>query len=743
MPQRKLSKPRRSVPHLPLPLPPQPPPPLPPKRRQSFTLNFTQTIKRRFSTKKEKKADPEPEPLPIPVALPSKQKIFTLNDDEPTYETRVRPSLPFTISDGSNSGSASTESAGSTSKRRWTLAMAMTSQDLSDEVFVADVERIRQTVNYDHRWNWESGLPDDPDTEYIIESPTSSDDGFTSNSHFGPSIPGLQRRNSDHNFASIPARSYRAPTDPGHGPPDKAWSSALRALLITRDLLRTERNYLASLKILLDSSPCNAIITPGEFGFLSNNLMGRSGSHLPYPLVHVAPPPSDYLSASVSKPQLPWPSRPPPPLMHTYISALIAVSTILIRRLEADPTIDGAARAFIGCSSSFGLEDEDEDVETLERVFVGWCGIVGGWFAEEESNEKEKRRRRKLSKTRSMRLHTDLTPHHGPESPSPMPKSASRAKTNSYGSEQNQEVKEWRCKSSVSLFKRHTTYSDSSIQSQFISPPESDLESPNSSTLNVRKLAGRSSSLSLAKNRWRKSMPSVPSLSFTSTPFPPRPESSFIRSPSPPPPVPPKPAHLHLSMSPIRRSSTSTPATPVSPTTIYTSPSAATSGSTCTPVPTTPTPTRGSPFPNAMGSGRRAFDRERDENFVFEESVMSTPSPLGRGRQRDAREIGIRMSYSWSETSFNGNSTKGNGVHATSEAPLINGKRVHSVRELAILPVQRVTRYVLLYRDLLKHTPATSPSRALLERAAETADRIAQKCDRAQENSRFLWSPMA
>ncbi|KAG2154556.1 hypothetical protein DEU56DRAFT_769180 [Suillus clintonianus] len=64
--------------------------------------------------------------------------------------------------------------------------------------------------------------------------------------------------------------------------------------------------------------------------------------------------------------------------------------------------------------------------------------------------------------------------------------------------------------------------------------------------------------------------------------------------------------------------------------------------------------------------------------------------------------------------------------------------RRHSVRDLAIQPTQRVMRYVLLYRDLLESTPPTSPSRALVERALEAATRIADRCDRAQDNTAFL-----
>ena len=40
--------------------------------------------------------------------------------------------------------------------------------------------------------------------------------------------------------------------------------------------------------------------------------------------------------------------------------------------------------------------------------------------------------------------------------------------------------------------------------------------------------------------------------------------------------------------------------------------------------------------------------------------------------------------------------------------------------------------------DLLENTPIESPSRGLVERALESATRIATKCDRAQDNSAFF-----
>lgn len=65
-------------------------------------------------------------------------------------------------------------------------------------------------------------------------------------------------------------------------------------------------------------------------------------------------------------------------------------------------------------------------------------------------------------------------------------------------------------------------------------------------------------------------------------------------------------------------------------------------------------------------------------------------------------------------------------------------ERKLTVRDLAIQPTQRVMRYVMLYRDLLAHTPQSSPSRPLVECALEAAQRIAQKCDLAQDHAAFL-----
>ncbi|KAI0783320.1 hypothetical protein C8Q75DRAFT_441644 [Abortiporus biennis] len=81
--------------------------------------------------------------------------------------------------------------------------------------------------------------------------------------------------------------------------------------------------------------------------------------------------------------------------------------------------------------------------------------------------------------------------------------------------------------------------------------------------------------------------------------------------------------------------------------------------------------------------------------------------------------------------------TPGSPTSVKSSGGVCGKEKKPTLKDLAIQPTQRVTRYVLQYRDLLNHTPVSSPSRALVERALESATRIAEKCNRAQGNSAF------
>ena len=141
----------------------------------------------------------------------------------------------------------------------------------------------------------------------------------------------------------------------------------------------------------------------------------------------------------------------------------------------------------------------------------------------------------------------------------------------------------------------------------------------------------------------------------------------------------------------------------------------------------------------------------------------SMPSVTGLG------EVGV-----WrrdSKDKDEGGSTCGRGRMAFDEVQsssptsmtstsVVKPTRKLAVRDLAILPTQRVTRYVLLYRgmffkkifplqsknlnislfdvDLLANTPPSSSSHPIVERAVEAACRIAEKCNRAQGNAAFV-----
>lgn len=96
------------------------------------------------------------------------------------------------------------------------------------------------------------------------------------------------------------------------------WQSARRALLICREFVRTERHYLAGLRTL---ALCET-------------------------------------------------STLPPPLMLTYLPALVQASEALMTKMERNPSAQGVASAFLSVG------------DQLETALVSWCGVVGGFFVD-------------------------------------------------------------------------------------------------------------------------------------------------------------------------------------------------------------------------------------------------------------------------------------------------------------------------------------------------------------------------
>ncbi|KAL0068587.1 hypothetical protein AAF712_004302 [Marasmius tenuissimus] len=669
--------------------------------------------------------------------------------------------------------------------RRWTLAMAMTNTELDDEGFVKQVEAMRRASIYvDSETPPFTGSDDGEDFfhfNHTVESSYASDyeeeyalsvEDASSFYHTAPSTSDFHLRvPSAPNFPDLYAPlPFSPPTA------ENEWSSALHALLITRDLLRTERNYLASLLVLLDSSPCTSVA--------------------------VTVPLHSQDSKRPKKCQLSWPRHPPPPLMHSYLLSLIATSHTLISKFESDPSVMGAARAF--------AENEEE----VEKVFVGWCGVVGGWFIGPSEGGHNKRRR--LSKTKF--TEGKLTP--SPSSTAIM-ESASPQRHTTRKSESG-----------------HSGFSTSSLRlagsptfSMTPLPP-----SPTSPNASVSTLHGNHQT----PPRALRVHPARP-LSILTPPSSPHHMQSFSkakareekRPPLPripsarceePPPVPPKDTDVvyeqeieiekekvtvSRSSSRVRllnlvgvgkrrndseaslgsgfersksvklkRSKFASSSPSISPddkaersksASLFGGPRSRShsavsgvpevsgdetslgsglkrslsdywrksfpSGRRTVPPPPPPVPTLPlvdtSPLfsygdlnnhSNGTNSATTSSGHDTDEGFY---SADGCPVPRGPSTPASSAALG----------------SPGSSTVSAGGGTVIGGKsnkRIYNVRDLAILPVQRVTRYALLYRDLLKHTPASSPCRPFLERAVEISHRIAQKCDKAQGNAQVL-----
>jgi hypothetical protein len=145
-----------------------------------------------------------------------------------------------------------------------------------------------------------------------------------------PTSPeGLSRIPYTPSLPSFPTHTYLPVSKPATRSattPSASWHAARRALLTCREFVRTERHYLTSLQSLLASE-----------------------------------------TATV-----------PPALMLRYVEELACVSQALIQHMEEDPSAWGVAAAFLAVEYA------------LESAFVGWCGVVGGWFEGQEGTPKRK-----------------------------------------------------------------------------------------------------------------------------------------------------------------------------------------------------------------------------------------------------------------------------------------------------------------------------------------------------------------
>ncbi|KAF7436227.1 hypothetical protein PC9H_003056 [Pleurotus ostreatus] len=201
--------------------------------------------------------------------------------------------------------------------RRWTLAAAMTDSSITDEVFVEGLEKVRMAAEI---WEWRESasvtssipqLPVLPQRSPIGDIPV----GDGNSDHGEEELVSTQRRRSQ------PKLPIRSTSDPSSA---QTWQMARRALLICREIVRTERNYLASLHILVDGGTI---------------------------------------------------TTPPAPML-TLLQPLVQISTAILKKMERNPSALGVAEAFVSCQ------------EDLESALVAWCSSVGDFFGPSKSTSK-------------------------------------------------------------------------------------------------------------------------------------------------------------------------------------------------------------------------------------------------------------------------------------------------------------------------------------------------------------------
>ncbi|KAJ3749924.1 hypothetical protein DFH05DRAFT_1518049 [Lentinula detonsa] len=204
-------------------------------------------------------------------------------------------------------------------RRRWTLAMVITDDQISDEKLVDKLERMlggnkaRQSNGWPENTGLRSPLSPVLSSAAIPSSNVCGSPREDFRVHSEVYLDDDDRNNNKRRKVAVD--KLPSPSSNNHLSQSTTWKTARKTLLICREFVRTERHYLSYLRMMLSQQTMT------------------------------------------------------PPLLLTYLPPLIVVSEKLLSQIEVNPCAVGVAEAFLSCG------------DQLESAFVGWCGVVGEIFA--------------------------------------------------------------------------------------------------------------------------------------------------------------------------------------------------------------------------------------------------------------------------------------------------------------------------------------------------------------------------
>lgn len=262
----------------------------------------------------------------------------TVVRDEPEEQVHSRTALRLRLLRNAEINDGGPHSCGG---RRWTLASALTDEKISDDGLVKVLDRMRDDsmgkedndrigtdaldVEKEILEGWGTGIPDDGGSTENVRQILDRGQVPLSESPVDEST--LETNGSPISNDIIIHRGVRPKTTKQHNrsrsTPSHAWLAAQRALLTCRELILTERHYLAQLSDLVQQ--------------------------------HTA--------------------TPPPALMSDCANEVLQACERVLKGMEKNPSARGVATAF--------LEGEAE----VQGAYVKWCGVVGDWFSGDGSGQ--------------------------------------------------------------------------------------------------------------------------------------------------------------------------------------------------------------------------------------------------------------------------------------------------------------------------------------------------------------------